>query len=478
MGVSLTKQRDSNGFNANLCYFPKDSSPKWAFAESITLIDLDKPASWNQLYYTEKDLSKYDIYFLRPMPENSFPTVPLYSIQGSSTLQKALPSDIKLSDIDEEIYSSGDLIPAESKRLSMKNVYILEVKDSEIFYNKATIRQNIKDVLNIKIPNNFEYIFVWLNYNSEKTLTKLTPENLPHDVNTNLGITINDIVPEEYPFHFLHSTNDFKSVLRTGRICNFGRCSVDFFDESTGEYLFPNIQVNAYNPVPLPGIYMEYLDVSDLVTPLAKESIFKVISIDTVATSFGPIGFIFPLEEVFKYHVNLKRGIYYGRGKNIDLKDFYSLGEKSEIIVRANYIEISKASALHVLFSAIELKFIYDYFPNVLGINIKNITLQDVIDLYTGDIVSKHKLEENEPADSQDLEERPSDVHGNAQSRSADSHWYIRKSNFKKVIDSYQALGLELPLIFCNRTKHDSTDTVYNTVFDTDSESESILLAH
>lgn len=416
-----------------VCYYPKNLDKiKYAYTEEVEVYDLDTHIINSNLefwYPVIKD--NIEMYFLDSL--ETYKKKNLYRIQDSWSKFKVFEN------IDKPSYI--EIVDIKSKNDKSEDIYVLELQENFIKIKNSTIRDFVYNNYKIKIPQRYTKIFIYRPYvyeKEEKDLTELS------NINDDLGITLDDIIPNEYPFYFLHSTNNFKSILDSKKICNYKECDVDFFDEKTGEYLYPTTNIeNKWGVVPKPGIYMEYIDVDDILfQTLVTDDLFRPKTLKTSSEIYGEIGFIYPLEEIFKYHVNVKGTQFYGKGDKVDLNDFYSLATENEIIVRANSIEIDKASAVHVQFSSIELKFIYDYIPNNSDIKRNEIRIQDVISLY--------KDQRN-------------------------NHWYIRKSNLIKVIDAYEENGFEIPPILCTKINYDTTSKIYNTIYDVDSDDEYLI---
>lgn len=442
--------------NVTLCYHREDSNSRWVYASEVMTFNLNSQTyggdSYDVLFRTYMSLRNDGYVSYCIDPNNSYENKPLYKIQNNGRLLKSFDHiNVKSDDYLSDIF----LIDAKSKDAKIDNVFILELEDDydkiiKLFERSPkTLRQKIKDQMNIDVPLKFDNILLYLveeDVNIPKTVRVMKEDDskMPDNINNNLGITIKDIKPEEYPFYFLHSSNDFDLILKIGKICTFGKCDVNFFDEKTGKYLYPKVPISEHQSIRAPGVYMEYLELGDFfMPPIGHNDIFRTKMLHTMSMAYGQLGFIFPLEEIFKYHVNVKKISRLGQAPDVDLMEYHLTGQRTEIIVRANSIDISKASAVHVQFSAIELKFIYTYVPKVMGIPSVKITLQNIIDLYE--------------------EQR-------------NNHWYIRKSNLLKVVDGYKALGLDVPPLLCSRINYDNSDKIYDTIYDTDSEPEEELL--
>lgn len=330
-----------------VCYYPLDSNIKWAYSENFNIYDLDVLTDFSRIssWLPVNIKTPIDIYFLED--EGTYKTRSLYTIQSDEMVVKPIEN------ADDENLSDVFLIDIESKKSRIDNIYIFDIHETNLMYFRnlsgIKLRDYIRNIFEINIPEKYNKVFfrnVPHNILDEKDVV------LSDDINENLGITLEDIVPQEYPFYFLHSTKDPENVIRKGKLCNYGQCNLESFDETTGKYLYPKLEMaKKWGIAPNPGIYMEYIDIDDILfQALVSNDLFRVKDISTRSFFYGETGFIFPIEEVFKYHVNIKDSQNFGHGKEVDLNNYYHLGGPSEIIVRANTLDISKASAYMSVF--------------------------------------------------------------------------------------------------------------------------------
>lgn len=241
-----------------------------------------------------------------------------------------------------------------------------------------------------------------------------------------------DIIKSKYSkYSMMHATRNYENVIIDGNLCTFGDYKTDFYNEKTGEYLFPK----RFNFI-FPGIYMElFKDFTSL--PLQQKDEFNI---NPIYTEYGDIGFIFPFEKIFQYYVELKTIQNGGYSKNISIEHYVYNRKIGEAIVRANKIPIKYASSLFIKFNIFERLYIADKFKNRKN----NPTLRDIINLYR---------------------------------KNPDNKWYIRKSSLLKILKIYNNIKTRLPKLYCVYQNYhldyfDEKYDLYNSPLDTNSDSE------
>jgi len=481
MGTTTTKEDATNadGVNDNLkssskatvsekaevnrkkmiCYAQtKDNirNSRWVYCTESPLLDLDKTIPKSFSFYGDvcglfKKLSQDNFYFIDESNVKKLEKRNLYVIQGDES--KVKPFDNVVIENNNATLSETFLIEQESYQYKedLDDVFLFNIDGLSLglfygirFSDKGnTLREIIEKRVGKKIPSVYSRIcFIESKIPSVEWETDVVHKNLllPEKINEDLGITLSDIIPKEYPFYFLHSTNYFDHIFVTKKICNYGQCETEAFNETTGKYLFPKLSVPTHASAQAPGIYMEHLKLDTRFSlPLEKNDLFRTIR---YSSNYGDIGFIFPLEEIFKYHVNIMGDQGFGYGRKVDLNDYYSLDRNSEIVIRANSIDLEKAIAVSVIFSSIELQFIYNFLPRHKQIQRSALTLGQIIDFY-----KEFRSE----------------------------RWFLRKSNLLKVVDAYGEENLP-PLYIFQHERTDPTYGIYETIYDTDSETDEVIL--
>lgn len=455
---SATKKAEVN-INMRLCYAKTKEdldNSHWVYCTKAPLLDLDKTIPTKFSFYAYmcssfKPLSQDNFYFINDLNANKLERRNLYNIQGNTL--KVKPFDNIIIDEDSGKLSETFLITQESSKYKedSNDVFMFNIDGLSLFkfYDSChdekdkTLREIIEISFGEKIPSVYSRIcFITSKSPATEWETTVVHKNLllSEKINEDLGITLSDIVPKEYPFYFIHSTNYFDHIYATQKICNYGQCETEAFNEKTGKYLFPKLTVPTHASMQAPGIYMEHLKLDTRFSlPLERDDLFRTIR---YSSYYGGIGFIFPLEEIFKYHVNIMGDQEFGYGKKVDLNDYYSLDRNSEIVVRANSIGLEKAIAVSVIFSSIELQFIYNFLPKHKKMQRATITLGQIIDFY-----KEFRSE----------------------------RWFLRKSNLLKVVDAFGEEKLP-PLYLFQHETIDPTYGIYDTIYDTDSDTDEKIL--
>lgn len=402
--------------NVYICFTTeryKDQSHVFVMRNTSSIYHIDSLDLPKNLFYKDRD------EIILGYVETLDNAKDLYSIQDGNEFIDFRDLDVR--DADDNL----------AEVLKLPKEYVIDIQTIEINRPPKTFDGSFRDYIkSIYEENDFVdsmegyYLPIFPSKDS-----KLNTKKIRSTVNKWKGYTYKDFTFPTNNLYFIHNTYNYNTITESGYLCNMGDCEGQMFRESTGVYDITKTKQNPREQIEeQPGIYFTQFKYPEYM--MRKDSLFNILEYNSW---YGDIGFIFNVEEIFrKYRVNLKADQSFGYGPEVDISSYFRL-TGDEAIARANKIPLSMVKAIRISFGYSELRFIYENFSE------DNFTLQDVINIYK---------------------------------KNRDKHWYIRKSNLLKVIDSYGKKTL--PFIIATKRHRYVGEEIdnYGTEFDMDSDPE------
>lgn len=323
--------------------------------------------------------------------------------------------ELYIDDVNKELMES---LKSEEKTVSQI------LNELNIIFNESQIESVSLVILGIQ-DSNIKFDYPPIDFSDENDGKDIIPTD-PY---------IQQRIIEYKPYYFVHAAVDPIPILRSGELCVYGDCYTNFFD-SEGKYLYPPLDEKNKSARCRPGIYMEMFNpASTGALPMSLDSPFKIYRHYEADWNFGfvygEVGFIFPIEKIFRYRVSLYTNENFGMGQKMSFDDYCNIGG-GEILIKTNTISIDDATAMFVLLSQDEIRLIYDHFKD------KHLHLKDVINFYR---------------------------------ELGDSRWIVKHSNLYNIIKHFESK--KFPLLYCVKQVEEQHYRVstYKTILDSESDS-------